>query len=290
MKQQITKGSTSVMLDVFIQDSSSTTGAGLTGLVYNTGSLTAYYHRNTANAAVAITLATATLGTFTSSGFIVVDGTNMPGWYQIGVPNAALITGADSVTIHLKGASNMAPLPIEIQLRPAPADVQAISADTTAPGNLALAYNGTGYVDGTAQAGAAGSITLSSGSSSTDSFYKGFIIQPVGGTGGGQAPRLCTSYTGSTKLAGVSPNWAVTPDATTTYSFIPAADYLRAIVVDTVGSYTAQQALSVILAAVAGGWTAAGTFKTPDGSTTRIASTVSSSTPYRSSITLTPSS
>ena len=109
-------GATSQILQVFIQDSSSTTGAGLTGLTDASASLTAYYHRDTDTTATAISLVTMTIGTFTSSGFIEIDATNMPGWYQFCPPNAALASGAVSVGIHLKGAANMAPLPIEIDL------------------------------------------------------------------------------------------------------------------------------------------------------------------------------
>lgn len=110
------KGSTSMILELFIQDSSSTTGAGLTGLAFNTASLTCYYHRNTAAAPVAVTLVTMTVGTFTSSGFKEVDATNMPGVYQLCLPDAAFVTGADSVVALLKGATNMAPITLEIQL------------------------------------------------------------------------------------------------------------------------------------------------------------------------------
>lgn len=109
-------GDTSNILQIFIQDSSSSTGAGLTGLVFNSGSLTAYYHRDTDTTATAITLVTMTVGTFTSSGFKEIDATNMPGWYQFCPPDAALAAGAKSVGFHLKGATNMAPLPIEMQL------------------------------------------------------------------------------------------------------------------------------------------------------------------------------
>jgi hypothetical protein len=116
MKRQIVTGSTSIILDIFIQDSSSTTGAGLTGLAFNTASLTCYYHRNTAAAPVAVTLVTMTVGTFTSSGFKEIDATNMPGWYQLCLPNAAFASSATSVGAHLKGAANMAPLPLEIEL------------------------------------------------------------------------------------------------------------------------------------------------------------------------------
>ncbi len=115
-KISIVKGTTSKLLDLFVQDSSSTVGAGLTGLAYNTGSLTGYYYREGAASAVAITLATMTLGTWATGGFIVADGTNMPGVYQLGIPDAALASGANSVVVMLKGAANMAPVILEIEL------------------------------------------------------------------------------------------------------------------------------------------------------------------------------
>ncbi len=115
-KLSILAGTTSKTVDVFIQDSRSSVGAGLTGLVYNTGSLTAYYYREGANATVAISLATQTLGTWATGGFIVVDGTNMPGVYQLGVPDLAFASGAKSVVIFLQGAANMVPVPVEIEL------------------------------------------------------------------------------------------------------------------------------------------------------------------------------
>lgn len=116
MKVQLKKGSTSNILQIFIADSSSTTGAGLTGLTNASAGLTAYYHRDTDTTATAITLVTMTVGTFTSSGFKEIDATNMPGWYQFCPPNAAFASGAASCAFHLKGATNMAPLPIEVEL------------------------------------------------------------------------------------------------------------------------------------------------------------------------------
>lgn len=116
MKLQKVLGATSEIWQIFIQDSSSTTGAGLTGLTNASSSLTAYYHRDTDTTATAISLVTMTVGTFTSSGFKEIDATNMPGWYQFCPPNAALASGAKSCAFHLKGATNMAPLPIEVQL------------------------------------------------------------------------------------------------------------------------------------------------------------------------------
>ncbi len=116
MKLITKKGTTSKILRVFIQDSSKTDGSGLTGLVHNSTGLTAYYIREGAAAATAITLVTATVGTYASSGFKEVDATNLPGVYELHPPNAVIASGANSVIIFLKGATNMAPIPIEIQL------------------------------------------------------------------------------------------------------------------------------------------------------------------------------
>lgn len=120
MKLSILAGSTSQSVNIFIRDSSSTTGGGLTGLVFNTASLTAYYTFAGANAtATAITLATlaAVNSAFSSGGFKEIDATNMPGWYRFDIPNAALATSKGrSVAIHFKGATNMAPTPLEIEL------------------------------------------------------------------------------------------------------------------------------------------------------------------------------
>lgn len=120
MKLSILAGSTSQSVNVFIQDSSSITGAGKTGLVFNTSGLTAYYSHSGANATgIAITLANlASVNTgWVSGGFTQLDVTNMPGWYRFDIPNAVLATNKGrSVAIHLQGAAGMAPCPIEIEL------------------------------------------------------------------------------------------------------------------------------------------------------------------------------
>lgn len=123
MKLLKSTGIVSEIWQIFIADSSSATGAGKTGLAFNTASLIAYYHRDTDVGATAITLVTMTSGTYTSGGFVEIDATHMPGHYQFCPPNAALAAGAKSVMIHLQGAANMAPLPIEVQLT-------AINVDT----------------------------------------------------------------------------------------------------------------------------------------------------------------
>lgn len=115
-KFSLAKNTTSKLLHVFVPNSSVSTGAGLTGLVYNSAGLKAYYLREGAASATAITLATMTVGTWATGGFKEVDATNMPGVYELGIPDAALASGANSVVIMLQGATNMAPVTLEIDL------------------------------------------------------------------------------------------------------------------------------------------------------------------------------
>lgn len=127
-KHTITKGDTSRIEYIFIQNSSLTTGAGLTGLAFNSAGLTAYYVRAGA-AATSVTLATQTAaGAFSSGGFVEVDATNMPGVYRFDPPNAAFASGVDKVIFILKGATNMAPVTIEYQLTDVDLEVAAMGA------------------------------------------------------------------------------------------------------------------------------------------------------------------
>lgn len=119
-KLSILAGSTSQSVNIFIQDSSATTGAGLTGLVFNTSSLVAYYtFVSTNTAATAITLATlaAANSAYSSGGFKEISSANMPGLYRLDIPDAALAASSGrSCVIMLKGATNMAPCVLEIEL------------------------------------------------------------------------------------------------------------------------------------------------------------------------------
>jgi hypothetical protein len=115
MKISRVAGTTSEILQIFIRDSSSTTGAGLTGLTNASSGLTGYYCRNNQGTATSISIVSMTLGTYTSGGFKELDATNMPGWYQFCPPNGVFTSGG-SAAIHLKGATNMAPLPIEVEI------------------------------------------------------------------------------------------------------------------------------------------------------------------------------
>ena len=116
MKLALVKGSTDVSVNVFIQDSSSSVGAGLTGLVYNSSGLVCYYCRP-GSAAAQLTLATQTVtGSHSDGGFVEISSANMPGIYRLDLSDAILASGVDSVVVMLKGATNMAPCVLEIQL------------------------------------------------------------------------------------------------------------------------------------------------------------------------------
>jgi hypothetical protein len=115
-KLAILKGTTSKLLKIFVQDSSATTGIGLSGLTNASGSLIGYYIREGDSSATAISIVSATVGTFTSGGFKEVDASHMKGVYEIGIPDAAIASGAKSVLVMLSGATNMAPVLLEIEL------------------------------------------------------------------------------------------------------------------------------------------------------------------------------
>lgn len=109
------------------------------------------------------------------------------------------------------------------------ANVTQISGDSVAADNAESFFDGTGYKDpdnvyiirsNTAQAGAAGTITLDASASASNDFYNNTFIQIIGGTGAGQA-RFISDYDGTTKVASVNANWITTPDNTSVFVIWP---------------------------------------------------------------------
>lgn len=72
---------------------------------------------------------------------------------------------------------------------------------------------------GTATAGAAGTITDTKARKEADNFFKGGVIETLAGTGSGQT-RDVTGNVQSTGVVSVSPNWTTNPDTTTVYRII----------------------------------------------------------------------
>ena len=115
-KREILVGATDQTVDIFVNDSSSTTGGGLTGLVFNTASLTCYYRKGATGAATALTLATQTVaGAHSDGGFKEIDATNMPGAYRLDLSDT-MVAAAGMLTVYLRGATNMVPCVLEIEV------------------------------------------------------------------------------------------------------------------------------------------------------------------------------
>lgn len=92
----IQKGSKSKTIPVTLE-SEAVPGDGLTGKVNS--DVTCYYKRQGAAAEVVVTLAAGTLGTWVSGGFKEIDASNLPGVYEFGLPDAAIVKGADWVVL-----------------------------------------------------------------------------------------------------------------------------------------------------------------------------------------------
>jgi len=129
MKRLVKHSATSNMVRVFILDSSSTTGAGLTGVLYTSTGLvidmiannsdTAYHYKSAATATIEdiTTIGTYAAPSASNCRFKAVDATNFPGLYEIHFLNGVFDdAGATSVIGRVAGVTNMAPTLFEIQL------------------------------------------------------------------------------------------------------------------------------------------------------------------------------
>lgn len=200
-------GATSKCYRVFVSDSSSTTGAGLTGLAHDSASLTCYYQREGESSATSITLASSTLGTYTSGAFKEISSSNMPGFYEFCPPNAAIAAGVSEVAILCKGATNMAPMALVILLSPT---VNLGSTDTASIAEAAFAATGTFQSGSTTT-----SLVLNGSETANRLVGQGICI--TSGSGAKQCA-LITAYDTSTKTATVTPTLTTAPANGDSYS------------------------------------------------------------------------
>lgn len=128
MKQIIKFDNNSNIHRVFIQDSSSTVGAGLAGLTSaSTGMIISTIANNEATATV-YTVAASNVETITTLGtyaaptaskcrFKEVDATNMPGVYELQFADARYsVASSNQLQVMISGATNAAPCLFEVQL------------------------------------------------------------------------------------------------------------------------------------------------------------------------------
>jgi hypothetical protein len=106
-------GTVSEVLNIFVQDATVSTGAGLANIVASSVSF-AWFRSDQATVSTG-TGTTGTLGTYGVSSFVQALSNGALGWYQFSPPNGVFVSGR-TAAIHLYGAPSMAPLPIEIEL------------------------------------------------------------------------------------------------------------------------------------------------------------------------------
>lgn len=144
-----------------------------------------------------------TAGTLTT----VTNLTNLPTMPTDWVTAAGL--KADAVTEIQSGLSTF-----DASTDTVLANVKEINDSVPAAQNLGDVY--AAFENGTAQAGAASTITLRAGASSVNDFYNNQAIFLLSGTGAGQTNRI-SDYDGASRVATVVTPWVTQPDNTTTY-------------------------------------------------------------------------
>jgi hypothetical protein len=253
-----TAGSTSQSTELSLVQKAAATSPGdpITGLAFNTSSLTAFYKINGTGTLTSITLATQTdTGAFSSGGFVETSSTNAPGCYRFDIPNACLAT-AGECTIVFNGAANMATHTIKVIVTAvdlydtvrmgltalpnvASGSAGAVITSGTGTAQLSVAsgvavsnvttWNGTaltgktgaipefGIVDsGTAQSATGTTLVLRSAAAFADSELIGATIEIVSATTGAGQSRFITANVGSTDTVTVD-TWTTTPTGTIVY-------------------------------------------------------------------------
>lgn len=131
-------GSSSQILDIFIQDATVSTGAGLPNIVASSVSFS-WWHTPGQAAASSGTASTAgAIGTFSTNALTQISSTLALGWYQFGSPDGLYASG-DTAHMHFYGAPSMAPLPLEIELTKTNNQQYASSTNFSSVANANLA-------------------------------------------------------------------------------------------------------------------------------------------------------
>lgn len=121
MKLLLGKNSTNNMLSIFIKDSTQTYDKGLAGL--DITKVNAYYYKSGEYHDHRINLCVSEIGQYISGGFVEIDAENMPGLYQLQIPDevvaddsATLADNSVYLIVKDSGANNVVPCFFEIQL------------------------------------------------------------------------------------------------------------------------------------------------------------------------------
>jgi hypothetical protein len=187
-----------------------------------------------------------------------LSSANAPGWYEFDLSQAE--TNADSLLFTAKSStSGIYCDGLQVETFPTNLPTAADRAAAALPSAAFGATDGLGpgiFRAATAQAGAAGTITLDASASATTDFYVGQQVVITGGTGARQT-RTVTAYNGTTKVATVAPNWVTNPNNTSTFAIIPP-------------NHSLELAVKAKTDTIAGAVTVTGPFNPDDGDTLTI--------------------
>ena len=187
MKKKIKSGQTDVSVYVFVQDASSTTGAGLTGL---TGGMTPpiqFGYNTTAGSSGSGSVLSGSLVSHSNNSIVAVP--NMPGVYKLDVPDS-LIAYAGSAVYMIYGATNMVPVLIEFELD---------EIDYQSSSYAKLEASASTIVQGNPVAGTLSFTEMTTDlTETTDDHYNGRVLIFTSGVLSGQATNI-TDYDGASK-------------------------------------------------------------------------------------------
>jgi len=172
MKEIVKRGTTSNIMRVFLQDSTSTTGAGKTGLLNTTTGLIIATIADNEATATAYTVAASNVETITTLGtfaaptaskcrFKEVDATNFPGVYEIHIADARYAVANSTQLLVSVQCTGVAPVMSEVQL------VAVDLLDTVRFGLTALPNAVAGAVGGLPTGDASGRVTVITNSDKT---------------------------------------------------------------------------------------------------------------------------
>lgn len=124
----IPENSTSVLVDIFLESDDGTPRTGLTKTEFEVSKESLFsYHRTDGTAAVDAAFDgtdtigdTSTLGTWITSSLKEISSSTMPGWYELGLPNAALVESSEGnakVTFHIKADTDAHVQDCRIEIR-----------------------------------------------------------------------------------------------------------------------------------------------------------------------------
>lgn len=116
-KRQVKLNSVNQTIDIFVGDTSSTTGAGLTGLAFDSTGLKCFYRRGQDGTSTELVLASGLTptGVYVRGGFCEIDNSGMKGLYRLGIPDESVSGNISSSIIYMYGATNMLPTISELE-------------------------------------------------------------------------------------------------------------------------------------------------------------------------------